>query len=231
MIQTMTLNISYPPLPQRYSDIFKTALIERFGIDEYGLNPNHPTLHYHNLRHIAEMNSHLQLFDLPARDFELVEDVIWAHDFIYDTASLTNEYDSWLFAKRHIKWGDDYDDLFHDLIMVTKNHRVPPYLKFRNLFRMVIDLDVQILSAGHIRYREYAEGIRQEYHIVPDIQYRSGRIKVLEHIIASPDLLMYLSIVRDLHPNELGDIARSNMEREIAALKLGGTIAECLSML
>ena len=51
---------------------------------------------------------------------------------------------------------------------------------------LLLDLDLSILAAERATYAAYAEAIRREYAIVPDIIYRPGRRRVLAEFLARP---------------------------------------------
>lgn len=51
-----------------------------------------------------------------------------------------------------------------------------------------LDADMAILGQPLEVYRTYAELVRQEYHLIPDDQYRAGRLAFLNATIGAPEI-------------------------------------------
>jgi len=62
-------------------------------------------------------------------------------------------------------------------------------------------------------YDQYKAAIRAEYRIYPDILYRKGRKKVLEHFLER-DQIYYTSVFQAREEK-----ARANLERELMGLR------------
>ena len=58
-------------------------------------------------------------------------------------------------------------------------------------------------------YDEYAAAVRREYHHVPDPLYRAGRIRVLDHLLALPELYRVVPA-----RSEWTALAHANLTRE-----------------
>ena len=52
-----------------------------------------------------------------------------------------------------------------------------------NLF---LDSDLSILASDESSYDKYAQGVREEYSHVQDVDYRQGRIQVLSSLLSRP---------------------------------------------
>ena len=76
--------------------------------------------------------------------------------------------------------------------------------------KVLIDADLAILGASEPAYRTYAQKIRQEYGWVPELEYRSGRRRILERVLTRPRIYHFLS--------HLEDPARRNLAAEIVRL-------------
>ena len=104
------------------------------------------------------------------------------HDIIYRATAKDNEEKSAALAVERLKKISLTDsNLIHcsDLIIATKWHSTSSNHD-TNLFT---DADLSILGKPWNVYQQYSLAIRQEYSIYPDLLYKPGRRKVLEHFI------------------------------------------------
>ena len=140
-----------------------------------------PSRFYHTFKHIKYMLSNIP------EDFrsELFELAVWYHDIIYDPHRSDNEQKSIQYFSDH--WSDY---LTHEeaktvsrLIEVTTHGKVKTK---SSVERLMVDLDLLILSESADIYEEYATNIRKEYKHYPDEEYQIGRRKVLGLFLDSP---------------------------------------------
>lgn len=173
-----------------------------------------PERHYHTLEHLAEM------FKVAGRLADLVSDgpsvqlAIWYHDVVYDVQRRDNESRS---AERA---GEELSRLrippatiaqVEQLILAT-THAVPVAPLDANT-SVLLDADLAILGSAEARYRRYAEDIRREHARLSDAEYRVGRRKFLEGLLARPQIY-YTQRLR-----EVGEAAaRLNLQREYESL-------------
>ncbi|OLR89990.1 HD domain-containing protein [Actinokineospora bangkokensis] len=78
---------------------------------------------------------------------------------------------------------------------------------------VLCDADLRILSSPPSTYTEYTHAVRAEYAYVPDDQFRVGRARVLESLLALPSLYRTPEARADWEPR-----ARHNLTTELAAL-------------
>ena len=72
---------------------------------------------------------------------------------------------------------------------------------------------MSILSVPEERYKVYAKNIRREYRMYPWLEYRNGRVKVLQHFLAMPHIYR-TELFREKYERR----ARLNLERELEKL-------------
>jgi predicted metal-dependent HD superfamily phosphohydrolase len=171
----------------------------------------HPDRHYHNLVHIQSVLAILERFAID--DPIAVSLAAWFHDFIYDPQASDNEIQSAKAAKKlltNLGIAIDRIDRIERLILATAGHRIDPDDADLCLF---LDADLAILGTNPVTYQAYATAIRREYEWVPDVEYRAGRIRILESFLQR-DRLYYTPQLFA----ELESIARLNIRQEIDLL-------------
>jgi predicted metal-dependent HD superfamily phosphohydrolase len=94
-------------------------------------------------------------------------------------------------------------------ILATKGHTTSPDLD-TNLFT---DADLAILGQDWPTYHNYTQQVRREYSIYPDLLYKPGRKKVLQHFL-NMERIFKTSHFYALYEQN----ARNNLNREIAEL-------------
>lgn len=162
---------------------------------------------YHNLRHIEHtLETYLFLAeDLDPEDGARVVLALNYHDVVYDPQAKDNEAQSAAFARRSLVELEEADLMeIERLILLTHGHRADDLVG-----ALVVDADLAILQASPQEYDAYAAAIRQEYGFVSDEDYRAGRTRVLEELMARK---LFTSPLLD------EDAARANMRREIERL-------------
>ncbi|RYH19695.1 hypothetical protein EON65_25660 [archaeon] len=178
--------------------------------------------HYHNLEHIYEMFTNLDLVDniFTLNDRDVVEFAIFFHDIIYDPSAINNEEASaQLFQhllSSHLP-EDTIDKVFR-YIEATKAHNCDD-LSDLDLC-MFLDLDLLILASAPERYLRYAQSIRQEYLVYSDEDYRVGRIRVLQSFLHPDKTLFFTQSISTM----FGDKARENITSELEHLKSTGLL-------
>ena len=142
----------------------------------------HKERFYHNLKHLE--NIFQQLYGVR----EIIEDrdttvmSICYHDIIYDISKTNNEERSAAFAidrLSSINYNSSGLALCEEQILATKSHQQHN----RTDVDLFTDADLSILGADQKNYMQYADAIRKEYAIYPDVLYKSGRKKVLQHFL------------------------------------------------
>lgn len=171
-----------------------------------------PHRQYHNLPHInqclleKDKCAHL-LFDEKA-----VELALWYHDAVYDLGEDNENKSAEMFFSR---WSANCSNKtlinrVYSLILATgyggtSDEIDTPY---------VIDIDHSILGQPENVFDEYEVAIRREYAIVPDEDFREGRLSILESFYNRPRIFK-----TDFFWGIYEFRARDNLSRSIAKLK------------
>jgi predicted metal-dependent HD superfamily phosphohydrolase len=172
-----------------------------------------PDRHYHNLHHINHVLMTIDRFALELEHPIAVKLAVWFHDFVYDSQASDNESKSAELARdllTEINLSPEIIDRTQQLILATKGHQIDPDDADRSIF---LDADLAILGTVPAQYQNYARSIRQEYGWVSDVEYKTGRTKVLKSFLQRDRLYC-----TDLLFDELESIARFNMQQEIILL-------------
>lgn len=139
---------------------------------------------YHNLTHIAECLAQLDSVAgvINPPEHGTLEMALWFHDVVYDTRRHDNEEASAALAEAQLTQAgvsrDDITQITH-LILATKHSATPP----ASDAAWIVDIDLAILGAGAVRFDEYEKQIREEYHWVPEPDFRKGRASVLRMLL------------------------------------------------
>lgn len=167
--------------------------------------------HYHNLLHIENMLGWLEKYNenpLPAKDVQALQLAIFFHDIVYSATKKDNEEknaDAALRFMQKAALSPAMQALVNDLIMATKSH-----MESANpLVGLMTDLDLQILGAEENVYRKYSADIRKEYRVYPNLLYKPGRKKVLQHFIAMPRIYQ-----TDFFYKQFEKKAKQNLQNE-----------------
>jgi predicted metal-dependent HD superfamily phosphohydrolase len=169
-----------------------------------------PHRHYHHLGHIT---SSLDEFDTTGSNHSLIEGAIWFHDVIYDPKRGDNEAAS-------IAWFLDATSSWLDLEAAAVITRLIEATDFRLPLtddpdsRLMVDIDLAILSASPEAYEDYCQAIRQEYAHVSAEAFRDGRAKVMAGFLERPIYRTEWFIGRE-------ERARENIVRELGRLRRG----------
>jgi len=138
--------------------------------------------YYHNLNHINELVSLLNIYKSSICDLEIVQLAIFYHDVIYNAIKKDNEFKSAIFCKKHLEKTSlpkEKLEKCYNYILATKNHET----NNENDLNYLLDFDLSILSSQDIDYEIYLKQIRKEYSFFPDIIYNAGRKKVLQYFL------------------------------------------------
>jgi predicted metal-dependent HD superfamily phosphohydrolase len=166
--------------------------------------------HYHNLNHLQEM---IDLYDLYYSELEFPNEVLYAiyyHDFIYSVTKKDNELKSAELAIALLPTATTLNkELVFEMIVATKEHqhnKIPA-------INWLIDFDLKVLSKDWEGYQRYFEQIRKEYKMYPNLLYKPGRKKALEHFLNNA--FVYQT---EAFRTKFELIARQNIQKEIELL-------------
>jgi len=168
--------------------------------------------HYHNLTHLENMFSELELANDRITSFTNISFSVFYHDVIYDASSKLNEEKSTEFAKLRLeKLGVNKIDIeeVYEQILATKSHQKSGNYDTNYL----LDVDLSILGKDIESYVKYTQQIRKEYSIYPDFLYKPGRRKVLHHFLELESIFK-TEYFKAKYENQ----ARKNIEFEIGQL-------------
>lgn len=196
-------------------------LIQRYTSDESPVNQLWTEIekhycakgrHYHTLQHLQNMYTQLLTTKEKIRDWDTLLFSLFYHDIIYKAISKDNEEQSAALAQKHLQqiaYPQEQIQLCVQQIIATKSHTTSTDSD-TNYFT---DADLSILGADWPDYEAYTIAIRKEYSIYPDLLYKPGRRKVLQHFLAMD------TIFKTQYFQQLFEVkARENMQKESITL-------------
>lgn len=170
----------------------------------------HKSRYYHNLNHLKEM---ITCFEEYQSELQFPDEVLYAifyHDYIYNSTRKDNEENSAAFAVKILPKNTIINkERVSTMILATKNHQcgANPDEKW------LIDFDLRILAKDWNDYVIYFQQIRKEYSIYPDLLYKPGRKKALQHFLEHEHIYQ-TETFRSLYEQK----ARHNILQEINSL-------------
>lgn len=171
---------------------------------------------YHNMAHVVHMMSRVEKLShdakIPDMSVELILIATAFHDVVYHPGSNWNEDASAFVAGKWLegRLGIGYIDLVKQLIMLTKNHDVPP--DYMNGYGAIIcDADLWTLGSSWGEYMRHGAAIRQEFVLVDDDGFDRGRVKFLQSRIGRQVFHTPAGMERE-------ECAQSNMRRELSEI-------------
>lgn len=168
--------------------------------------------HYHNLHHLENLVEELSGIKELIHDWDAVMLAIFYHDVIYKAHRKDNEEQSAVLATKHLQQlncNSYIIDRVNQLILATKSHQLSDDADV-NYFT---DADLSILGKDWGTYHDYCSNVRKEYAIYPDMLYKPGRKKALQHFLSMERIFK-----TDHFYNKYETAARKNIEREISML-------------
>lgn len=171
---------------------------------------------YHNMQHLRELFAYVDEYEEMIKEKYLVELAIWYHDIVYSVwRPAKNELKSAEFALQEIPKGVLLEAERKRLfcwIDSTKKHIIP--VEHATLSgQLFMDFDMAIIGTPREKYMVYAQNIREEYGIYPDLLYKPGRRKALEGFLAGGELFL-TDIFRERYEGQ----ARENLRYELEEL-------------
>lgn len=144
-----------------------------------------PQRHYHGLQHLQECIAHLDAVIGQAQHPGELELAIWLHDAVYMPRLAGNERRSAEWAGRELQAAGAAPEVcqrVEALIMATCHDAIPREPDQQ----LLVDIDLAILGADPLRFAEYQQQVRAEYHWVPGPLYRVKRRAVLQGFLQRP---------------------------------------------
>ena len=137
--------------------------------------------HYHNLNHLADIITELQ----PFKDddgWDVLLFTTFYHDIMYNVLRHDNEEQSAELAVKEMSILGVPEPIIvatKDCILATKTHETTG----NDLIDLFIDADMSIVGRDRETYIIYAQQVRKEYGIYPDLLYNPGRKRALSHFL------------------------------------------------
>lgn len=175
-------------------------------------NYSHRKRHYHTLAHLENLYKILNEVRSDISDWNTLLFTLYYHDAVYNALNGDNEERSADLAMKRMQELNVPLEMIqkcHRQILATKKHQFDQDSD-TNYFT---DADLSILGADTATYSEYAANVRKEYSVYPDLLYKPGRRKVLQHF------LNMRSIFKTVHFSEKYESqARLNLTHELKTL-------------
>ncbi|MFD1002472.1 hypothetical protein ACFQ21_24320 [Ohtaekwangia kribbensis] len=168
--------------------------------------------YYHNQSHLENLLKELTSIKESIEDWDCIIFSIAYHDIVYNTLQKDNEEQSAALAKQRlteIAFPADRINKCVQQILATKGHTISDN-KDTNFFT---DADLSILGASWDVYETYFKSIRKEYSYYPDLLYKPGRKKVLQHFLGMGKIFK-----TDKFFSMYEEQARKNLSAELALL-------------
>lgn len=174
---------------------------------------------YHDVRHLAEVLDNVGLLLDASTNASVDPDAVvlaaWFHDAVYD-GQPDDEEQSALLAESALSEAGVPARLVAEvarLVRLTREHRPDSEDAAGHV---LCDADLAILAASPERYEEYVRDVRREYADLDDATFRAGRARVLEALLAKPQLF------HTAHGRRAWEsAARANVARELRSLGAG----------
>jgi predicted metal-dependent HD superfamily phosphohydrolase len=180
------------------------ALIRAYG---------EPHRAYHTLTHLRDC---LREFDAAAHLAEHPEEVeagLWFHDAVYDTRRTDNEERAADWSRRALSDAGvptEAASRVAALVLATR-HEAPATGPDAAL---LVDIDLSILGHPFEEFDIYERQIRLEYSWVSENEFRQGRSRILESLLARPAIYQ-TSVFKERYEAQ----ARSNLARSLELLR------------
>jgi len=168
--------------------------------------------HYHTVTHLQSLLKQLIEIKDKIANWAPILFTMYYHDIIYDAQKGDNEEKSAELAEIRMKQlsvPDQFVIICKSQILATKNH-LSDRDSDTNYFT---DADLSILGQALEDYTIYYQNIRKEYAVYPDLIYKSGREKVLQHF-----LMMERTYKTDYFYHKFEHQAKKNLQFELEHL-------------
>jgi predicted metal-dependent HD superfamily phosphohydrolase len=172
-----------------------------------------PHRRYHDLGHLAAVLGLVGELAGAADDPAAVRLAAWYHDVVYDPRRTGNEEVSAQRARAGLRGlvPDERLAEVERLVLLTAGHDPDP----GDVNGAVLcDADLAVLAGPPEAYAAYASAVRAEYGHLSDEEFTTGRIAVLEHLLALPALYRTAEAA-----GRWTQIARANLAAELALLR------------
>jgi len=168
--------------------------------------------YYHNLEHLDKLLEELTNIKDKLEDWNTILFSLFYHDIIYNATRKDNEKRSAELAiERMMEIGVEEviieSTKLH--ILATKSHSIA----INSDTNYFTDADVSILGYDWEVYSKYFLAVRKEYKVYPNVVYKAGRKKVLNHFLAMERIFK-----TDYFYDRYEKRAKENMNKELALI-------------
>lgn len=174
--------------------------------------------HYHTLGHVLDCLKELEeSFIEDATCPEEIRMAIWFHDLVYNTKATDNERRSADIARAVLSGPENELSVARICDMIKRTAHGPPYKTNKNVkghisydARILLDIDLSILSSDEDTFAKYEKNIRKEYEWVPQEKFASKRVEFL-YLLLNAKHIYWTAFAR----KNWEDVARTNIEESI----------------
>jgi len=172
-----------------------------------------PHRRYHDLAHLAAVLGLVDALADAADDPDAVRLAAWYHDVAYDPQRSDNEAVSAARARIGLLGLVDEARVaeVERLVLLTAGHDPAPG---DHNGAVLCDADLAVLASPPEGYVAYASAVREEYGHLDDDVFTAGRIAVLEHLLALPELYRLPQVAEQWTAR-----ARANVQAELSLLR------------
>lgn len=154
-----------------------------------------PHRRYHGEVHVARVveAAHELCAAVDQADVSTIVLAAVFHDAVHDPTSSTNEADSAALAARMLTdlgVDDDTIERVQAMILATAGHTSDPATTPAADTAVLLDADLAILGADPAAYQSYVDGVRSEYASLDEVRWVTGRLQVVEALLAREHLFV-----------------------------------------
>lgn len=196
-------------LMRRYT--YDITLADSFWV-EIETNYSGKLRYYHSLQHLDHLLDQLREVKPLVKDWDVILFALFYHDLIYNPARRDNEEKSAQCAEKRLESLNFLRggiDKCVRMILATAGHADAG----DNDINLFTDADLAILGCAPAQYIAYTKQVRKEYRIYPDVLYKPGRRKVLQHFLNMERIFKTSHFY-----NKFETLARENLNNELSTL-------------
>lgn len=167
---------------------------------------------YHGLSHLADCFIHLDEIKRRLAQPAVVEYALWFHDIVCVPNSRSNEYMSAAvaaYAAEQLELPAEFAGQAANLISLTSHQELADSEDGRYL----ADIDLSVFGRDWNGFLDYEHQIRAEYGNVPDLDYRQGRLQVIEGFLSKATIYQ-----TDYFRERYENIAKRNLQALVKQL-------------